>query len=78
MYERGAFSSFVEVLAKYKGKIEGRGVVHNFIGTKEEAEVYVNMGLYIGVTGWVCDEKRNVAAFSAIPLDRILIEVRDS
>ena len=55
-----------------------RGVVHCFTGTKEEAVVYLEMGFYIGVTGWVCDERRNgdlLKALSVVPLDRLMIEV---
>ena len=35
------------------------------------------MGLYIGITGWACDEKRGEALRSAIPtipLERIILE----
>ena len=35
------------------------------------------MGLYIGITGWICDERRAAdlrAAVACIPLDRVLVE----
>jgi TatD DNase family protein len=38
---------------------------------------YLDLDLYIGITGWICDERRGDAlrrAVSALPLDRLLIE----
>lgn len=35
------------------------------------------MGFYIGITGWICDERRGEAlqdAVSILPLDRVMIE----
>ena len=32
-------------------------VVHCFTGTEEELQKCVEMGLYIGITGWVCDDR---------------------
>ncbi len=34
------------------------GVAHCFTGGRAELEDYLALGLYIGVTGWVCDERR--------------------
>jgi TatD DNase family protein len=39
--------------------------------------VYLELDLYVGVTGWVCDERRGAelrAAVPLIPLDRLLVE----
>ena len=38
---------------------------------------YLSMGFYIGITGWICDDRRSKElreAVEIIPLDRILIE----
>jgi TatD DNase family protein len=38
---------------------------------------YLDMGFYIGITGWICDERRGQDLQSAVknlPLDRVLIE----
>ena len=54
-----------------------RAVAHCFTGGAEELAAYLDLGLYIGITGWVCDERRGEAlrsAVSNIPLDRLMIE----
>lgn len=52
-------------------------VVHCFTGTEAELEDYLSMGFYIGITGWVCDERRGqhiLNYLSKIPDDRLMIE----
>ena len=57
-----------------------RGVLHCFTGGRAELEGALALGLHIGVTGWVCDERpdRGGAALAAllplIPDDRLLLE----
>jgi TatD DNase family protein len=51
--------------------------VHCFTGTEAELKKYVEMGLYIGITGWICDGPRGGslrAAVPFIPLERLMIE----
>jgi TatD DNase family protein len=56
------------------------GVVHCFTGNAQEAQEALDLGLYIGITGWICDERpeRGAAELAAllplIPDDRLLIE----
>ncbi|OUL59746.1 TatD family hydrolase [Pseudoalteromonas ulvae] len=53
------------------------GVVHCFTGNKQALERYLDLGLYIGITGWVCDERRGIPLqqlIQYIPDDRLLIE----
>ncbi len=53
------------------------GVVHCFTGSQEEAEAFAELGLDIGVTGWVTDLARGQAlreAVKTIPLDRLHLE----
>ncbi len=52
-------------------------VVHCFTGTAEELDDYLAMGLHIGITGWICDERRGThlrEIVSRIPFDRLLLE----
>ncbi|MDR2246966.1 MAG: TatD family hydrolase [Treponema sp.] len=52
-------------------------VVHCFTGTEAELERYLELGAYIGITGWICDERRGQGLRSLvrrIPPDRLLIE----
>ena len=63
-------------LKKYKNNIK-MAVVHCFTGTKNQLDEYLNMGFYIGLTGWICDERRNKElreSIKSIPLDRLMIE----
>jgi TatD DNase family protein len=53
------------------------GVVHCFTGSTDEALAFVELGLDIGITGWVTDEQRGTALRSAVrelPLDRLHLE----
>ena len=52
-------------------------MVHCFTGSRDELRAYLALGCYIGITGWICDERRGGALRSAvkdIPLDRLMIE----
>jgi TatD DNase family protein len=52
-------------------------VAHCFTGTREELEACLAMGLSIGITGWVCDERRGMELRELLPLipaERLLLE----
>jgi len=52
-------------------------VIHCFTGTQEELSAYVDLGFYIGITGWVCDPGRGTALremVARVPIDQLLIE----
>ncbi|MEO1575932.1 MAG: TatD family hydrolase, partial [Pseudomonadota bacterium] len=54
-----------------------RAVAHCFTGQGHELADYVERGLYIGITGWICDERRGqhlVDLIPKIPADRLMIE----
>ena len=76
MHERDAGERFVELFKPFANQLS-RGVVHCFTGNRETLEQYLEMGLSIGVTGWVCDERRGEQLQSLvphIPIDRLMIE----
>jgi TatD DNase family protein len=76
LHERDAHETFCAILQDYLPKLKG-GVAHCFTGTTEQAQRYVAMGLHVGITGWICDERRGAtlrAAVRHIPLDKLLIE----
>ncbi len=76
LHQRDAHDDFVNILAAYLPQLSG-GVAHCFTGTRGEMQEYLDMGLYIGITGWVCDERRGhdlQAAVPHLPLDRLLLE----
>ncbi|MEQ9563776.1 MAG: TatD family hydrolase [Woeseiaceae bacterium] len=76
LHQRDAHEDFVSLLRPVRDKIAG-AVAHCFTGGTSELRAYVDMGLYIGVTGWICDERRGAALYEAVkslPLDRLMIE----
>ena len=76
LHERDAHKEFYAILNEYKQDL-GPTVVHCFTGNAEALENYLHMDLYIGVTGWICDERRGThlhELVGTIPSDRILIE----
>lgn len=73
---RDAHPRFADLLSPWLGKIPG-AVVHCFTGSQQELELYLSLGLYIGITGWVCDERRGLELremLGCIPADRLLLE----
>lgn len=76
LHQRDAHERFLEMLTPWRAKLVG-GVAHCFTGGLEELAAYLDLDLYIGVTGWLCDERRGHAlreAVPRIPLERLLIE----
>ncbi|KRZ32547.1 Tat-linked quality control protein TatD [Trichinella pseudospiralis] len=78
IHERDAHSALVEILKKYSLLIT-YAVVHCFTGTAEEAKTYLDMGLYIGLTGSLWKDKLEFGVQYAlrqgiIPLNRLLVE----
>ena len=76
LHQRDAHDDFVEVLEPMLPRLS-RAVAHCFTGEHESLREYLAMGLYIGVTGWICDERRGTHLrdiVSAVPDDRLMIE----
>src|SRR5690606_8963497 len=76
LHQRDAHERFVALLEPFVGRIVG-GVAHCFTGGRVELRRYLDLGLYIGITGWLCDERRGHAlrdALPEVPLDRVLLE----
>ena len=76
LHQRDAHDDFVEVLDVALPDLS-RAVAHCFTGEGESLHEYVAMGLYIGITGWICDERRGQHLHDIVPVipdDRLLIE----
>ena len=74
LHERDAWETQMDILS---GASKLNGVAHCFTGTTEQMQGYLSLGLYIGITGWLCDPKRGESLREAIvhlPLDKLLIE----
>lgn len=76
LHQRDAHDDFVEVLESTLPGLT-RAVAHCFTGEGESLHEYIAMGLYIGITGWICDERRGQHLHdivSIVPDDRLMIE----
>jgi TatD DNase family protein len=76
LHQRDAHDDFIEVLEPMLPRLS-RAVAHCFTGEHESLREYLAMGLHIGVTGWICDERRGThlkEIVSLIPDDRLMIE----
>lgn len=76
LHERDAFAKQIEILDSFAADLPSV-VIHCFTGNAESLNGYLERGFYIGITGWVCDERRGVELaelISDIPLDRLMIE----
>lgn len=63
-------------MRSFEGRL-GAAVVHCFTGTREELFTYLDRDYYIGITGWLCDERRGAhlrELVRNIPANRLMIE----
>lgn len=76
VHDRDSEGETFELLERHGANVPGV-VIHCFTGTESELNAYLNAGFYIGITGWVCDERRGLPLrqmVGAVPDDRLLIE----
>jgi len=76
LHQRDAHADFMAILSDYLPRLP-RAIVHCFTGSGNELQEYLAEGLSIGITGWICDERRGVGVLELvreIPLQRLMIE----
>lgn len=76
MHERDAAERQHDILRDYRDHLVD-GVIHCFTGSKQALFRYLDMDLHIGVTGWICDERRGQTLqqlVTSIPAERLMIE----
>jgi TatD DNase family protein len=76
LHQRDSHADFMAILREYRPSLVG-GVAHCFTGDVAQLEDYLALNLSVGVTGWVCDERRGTAlreAVPRIPVDRLMVE----
>jgi len=78
LHSRDAHPRFADILRNHRG---GPGlppaVAHCFTGERDELHAYLDLDLYIGITGWICDERRGAHLLHLvrdIPADRLMLE----
>ena len=76
LHERDAFDTQYDILKTQRASFTN-GVIHCFTGSQQAMKAYLDLDLYIGITGWICDERRGQELqriVKYIPDDRLLIE----
>ena len=76
LHQRDAHDDFVAVLTPYLPDLS-RAVTHCFTDDAKSLREYLELGLYIGITGWICDERRGKPLYdivSIIPDDQLMVE----
>ncbi|MEO8366908.1 MAG: TatD family hydrolase [Pseudoxanthomonas sp.] len=76
LHQREAHDDFIGIMKEYEGRI-GPAVVHCFTGTRKELFDCLDRDWHIGITGWLCDERRGRhlrELVPHIPANRLMIE----
>lgn len=76
LHQRDAHPDFLAMLREYRAQL-GAVVVHCFTDTRDALQDYLALDCHIGITGWICDERRGrhlLEAVPDIPDHRLLLE----
>lgn len=76
LHEREASVRLLAILRHYRDRLPG-AVVHCFTGEKAALYAYLDLDLHIGITGWICDERRGShlhPLVREIPAGRLMLE----
>jgi TatD DNase family protein len=76
LHQRDAHADFVAILHSVRDRL-ARVVVHCFTGSRAELAECLDLDCFIGITGWICDERRGthmLEYLGDIPSARLMIE----
>ena len=78
LHEREALDDVLAVVRRYRDRVPG-AVIHCFTGSAAALDAYLALDLHIGITGWICDERRGLGlrdamARARVPAGRLMIE----
>lgn len=76
LHQRDAHDDFLAILKDHRPHLAA-AVVHCFTDTRQALLDYLELDCHIGITGWICDERRGVHLkefVHEIPADRLMIE----
>ena len=76
LHQRQAHDDFLALLKSARDKLPA-AVVHCFTDTREALFHYLDLDCHIGITGWICDERRGTHLrefVHDIPADRLMLE----
>ena len=76
LHQRDAHSDFVAILRRWRPRLSA-AVVHCFTDGEQALRDYLELDCHIGITGWICDERRGAQLrelVKLIPADRLMLE----
>jgi len=76
LHQRDAHADFLPMLREHRPHLVD-AVVHCFTDTRAALDDYLALDCHVGITGWICDERRGRELFDtvrAIPDARLLVE----
>lgn len=76
LHQRDAHDDFLAMLKPWRDRLTC-AVAHCFTGERKALHAYLDLDLHIGITGWICDERRGLhlrELVADIPEDRMMIE----
>ena len=76
LHQRDAHDDFMAILKPVRDQL-GAVVVHCFTDTRRALFDYLDLDCHVGITGWVCDERRGMGLkelIEHIPADRLMLE----
>lgn len=76
LHQRDAHGDFLAILREFRDRLPA-AVVHCFTDTRQALFDYLDLDCHIGITGWICDERRGLELkdiVADIPEDRLMLE----
>ena len=76
LHQRDAHERFLPIMQEYRHALPG-AVAHCFTAGARELEAYLALDMHIGITGWICDERRGAHLLDLvgeIPANRLMLE----
>ncbi|RDV26656.1 TatD family deoxyribonuclease [Alteromonas aestuariivivens] len=76
LHERDAFDTQLACLNNVRGELAS-GIAHCFTSHQQHMQAYLELGLHIGITGWICDPKRGEQlrqALPFLPIEKLILE----
>jgi TatD DNase family protein len=76
LHQRDAHEDFLAILREHRADL-GAAVAHCFTGDAAQLSQYLELDLAIGITGWICDERRGahlLPLVREIPAERLMLE----
>jgi TatD DNase family protein len=77
LHQRDAHEDFIAILREHRAALAAGAVAHCFTGTAAELAACLDLGLAIGITGWINDERRGahlLPLMRDIPAERLMVE----